>query len=232
MKTTRNIAIVVAAGSGSRLGGELPKQFQKLGDKPIVVHSLELFEKSPLIDEVVLVVSSDYLVYASQSIVDYYHFDKVRKITSGGKTRQESVLAGLTACPRGIDLAAIHDAARPFLTSFMLEQVMQKASETGAAILAVPAKDSIKMGENGAIVKSLKRDSIWIAQTPQVFRFDDILDAHQRGDSAGNEATDDSELYEQYIGQVTLVMGSYNNFKITTPADFASAREIQRGIDA
>jgi len=229
MKTTRNIAIVVAAGSGSRLGGELPKQFQKLVNKPMLVYSLELFEKSPLIDEVVLVVASDYLVYASQSIVDYYKFDKVRKITSGGETRQESVLAGLTACPQGIDLVAIHDAARPFLTSTMLEAVMQKASETGAAILAVPAKDSIKIAEDGAIVKTLKRDTIWIAQTPQVFHFDAILDAHRRGEAARNDATDDSELYEQYIGKVAIVMGSYNNIKITTPADFILAQEIIRG---
>lgn len=229
MKTTRNIAIVVAAGSGSRLGGELPKQFQKLGDKPMVAYSLELFENNSLIDEVVLVVSSDYLAYASQAIVDYYKFDKVRKITSGGKTRQESVLAGLTACPKGIDLVAIHDAARPFLTLAMLEQVIRKASETGAAILAVPAMDSIKMGENGIIAKSLKRETIWIAQTPQVFRFESILDAHKKGDAARNDVTDDSELYEQYIGQVSLVMGSYNNIKITTPADFTIAQEIIRG---
>ena len=229
MKTTRDIAIVVAAGSGSRLGGELPKQFQKLGDRPIVAHSLDLFEKSPLIDEFVLVVSSDYLVYASQAIVDFYNYDKVRKITSGGETRQESVLAGLTACPRGINLVAIHDAARPFLSAYMLEQVMAKAGETGAAILAVPAKDSIKMGENGVIVKTLKRDTIWIAQTPQVFRFDGILDAHQRAVAARNEVTDDSELYEQYIGPVSLVTGSHNNFKITTPAAFILAQEIIRG---
>jgi 2-C-methyl-D-erythritol 4-phosphate cytidylyltransferase len=229
MKTTRNIAIVVAAGTGSRFGGELPKQFLQLGRKPMVVHSLELFEKSPLIDEIVLVVAEDYMAFASQAIVDQYGLHKVRKITAGGETRQESVLAGLSACPSGIDLAAIHDAARPFVTSDLLESVMFKAVEMGAAILAVPAKDSIKIGEGGMISKTLRRDTVWIAQTPQVFRFDSILDAHRRAEAALNEATDDSELYEQYCGQVALVRGSNNNFKITTPGDLVLAEEILKG---
>ena len=229
MRTERNIAIIVAAGVGNRLGGELPKQFQAIGGKPMAVHSLELFEKSPLIDEIVFVVSDDHLVYASQAIVDHYGFKKIRKITAGGKTRQESVLAGLTACPSGINLVIIHDAARPFMTTSLLEKVILKAGEIGGAILAVPAKDSIKVGEDGIISKTLRRNTVWIAQTPQVFRFDKILEAHKRGEAARNEATDDSELYEQYIGQVALVMGSYNNIKITTPGDMILAQEIFKG---
>ena len=230
MKTSRNIAIVVAAGSGSRFGGDLPKQFLPLGGKPMVVHSLELFEKSSMIDEIVLVVSQDYIVYASQAIVDTYSLHKVRKITAGGETRQESVLAGLTACPSGIDLAAIHDAARPFIADDLFRQVMSKAAETGAAILAVPAQESIKMAQDGFVSKTLKRDAIWVAQTPQVFRFDDILLAHQRAEAARNEATDDSELFEQYCGPVCIVHGSYNNIKITTPGDFVLAQEMLKGI--
>jgi 2-C-methyl-D-erythritol 4-phosphate cytidylyltransferase len=230
MKTTRNIAIVVAAGTGSRFGGELPKQFMPLGGKPMIVHSLELFEKSDLIDEVILVVSDDYLAYASQAIVDQYNLRKIRKITCGGETRQESVLAGLSACPTGIDLVAIHDAARPFLEKDLLEDVMAKAAETGAAILAVKARESIKLCETGFIAKSLKRDSVWIAQTPQVFRFADILSAHKRADAAQYaDATDDAELFEQYCGPVTLVPSSHNNIKITTPADFVLAQEIIKG---
>jgi 2-C-methyl-D-erythritol 4-phosphate cytidylyltransferase len=230
MKTSRNIAIVVAAGSGSRIGGELPKQFQPLGNKPMVAHSLELFEKSKLIDEVVLVVAEEYLAYASQAVVDEWNFRKVRKITAGGESRQESVLAGLTACPNGIALAVIHDAARPFVAKDLFERVVARALETGAAILAVPAKESIKMAENGMITKTLKRDSIWIAQTPQVFRFENILQAHQRAEAARNEATDDAELYEQYCGPVAIVPGNYNNIKITTKGDFVLAEEILKGM--
>jgi 2-C-methyl-D-erythritol 4-phosphate cytidylyltransferase len=229
MKTSINMAIVVAAGTGSRIGGELPKQFLQLGNKPMIVHSLDLFERSDLIDEVVLVVHQDYLAYASQAIVDEYKLHKIRKITCGGETRQESVLAGLSACPTGIDLVAIHDSARPFLADDLFNSVMAKASETGAAILAVQAKESIKMGDNGIVIKTLKRDSIWIAQTPQVFRLAAILDAHQRAAAAKNEATDDSELYEQYCGPVSIIPGSHNNIKITTPADLILAREIIKG---
>jgi 2-C-methyl-D-erythritol 4-phosphate cytidylyltransferase len=230
MKVSRNIAIVVAAGTGSRIGGELPKQFLPLGGEPMAVHCLALFERSALIDEVILVVNEDYLSYASQAIVDEYHFHKIRKITCGGKTRQESVLAGLSACPAGIDLVAIHDAARPFLTNELFEQVMSRASGTGAAILAVQTKDSVKAVDKGIITKSLKRDTIWLAQTPQVFRFDGILDAYRRAEAARNDATDDSELYEQYCGQVAIVPGSYNNIKITTPADLVLAQEIIKGL--
>jgi 2-C-methyl-D-erythritol 4-phosphate cytidylyltransferase len=226
MKTSRNIAIVVAAGSGSRFGGELPKQFMPLCGKPMVAYSLELFEKSDLIDEVILVVHQDYLAYVSQAIVDEYGFHKVRKITAGGETRQESVLAGLTACPAGIDLVAIHDAARPFLANDLFRRVMSQAAETGAAILAVQAKESIKIGEKGIVGKTLKRDTVWIAQTPQVFRFAEILDAHKHAESAQYEATDDSEIFEQYGGKVAIVPGSYNNIKITTPGDMVLAEEI------
>jgi 2-C-methyl-D-erythritol 4-phosphate cytidylyltransferase len=229
MKTTRNIAIVVAAGTGSRIGGVLPKQFLPICDKPMMVYSLELFEKSDLIDEIILVVHQDYLSYASQAIVDEYKLRKIRKITAGGETRQESVLAGLSACPTGIDLVAIHDAARPFLSDDLFKLVMTRAAETGAAILAVQAKESIKLGDKGVISKTLKRDTIWIAQTPQVFRFTGILDAHQRAEAAQFEATDDSELFEQYGGQVAIVPGSHNNIKITTPADLVLAQAIIKG---
>jgi len=230
MKTSRNIAIVVAAGSGSRIGGSLPKQYLPVGRKPLVVHSLEFFEKSELVDEVVFVVSEDYLAFASQAIVDEWGLKKIRKITAGGATRQESVLAGLSACPNGINLAIIHDAARPFIASDLFEKLMKKAAETGAAILAVPAKESIKLAENDIIEKTLKREKVWIAQTPQVFRFNDIIRAHQRGEAAMFETTDDAELYEHYCGQVAIVHGSYNNIKITTQNDFVLAEEILKGM--
>jgi len=229
MKTSRNIAIVVAAGGGTRFGGDLPKQFLPLGGKPMVVHSLEFFERSRLIDEIIFVVSQEYIVYASQAIVDQYDLGKIRKLTTGGDTRQESVMAGLTACPSGINLVAIHDAVRPFISPDLFESVMAKAAVTGAAILAVPATESVKLGENEIISKTLRRNTVWIAQTPQVFRFDGILEAHKRAENARNEATDDSELFEQYIGPVALVRGSYNNIKITTKGDFVLAQEILKG---
>lgn len=230
MKTRRNIAILAAAGTGNRMESKLPKQFMDLAGKPIAAYSLFLFEHCRMIDEVVLVVSEDYLVYASQELVDKFSFKKVNKITTGGETRQESVLAGLTACPSSPDIVAIHDAARPLLSMNLLEEVIAKAEQSGAAIPAVPARDSVKLTDGDGVVKTLKRDTVWLAQTPQAFRFDDIFSAHKRADASLYEATDDSELYEQYCGRVTIVMGSYQNIKITTPADLILAREIIGGL--
>lgn len=229
MKTRRNTAIVTAAGGGSRFGGEVPKQFTDLLGKPLVVYCLELFERCNLIDEVVLVVAEDYLVHASQEIVDRFRLKKINKLTTGGENRRESVLAGLSACHTGADLVVIHDAVRPLLTMDLLSKTIEKAAETGGAILAVPSRESVKLVESGSIVRTLIRDTVWIAQTPQVFRFDKILDAHRRAEAADNEATDDSELYEQYCGRVDVVHGSYNNIKVTTPGDLILAAELLRG---
>jgi 2-C-methyl-D-erythritol 4-phosphate cytidylyltransferase len=229
MKTRRNTALVVAAGGGNRFGGELPKQFADLSGKPIIVYCLELFERCNLIDEVVLVVAEDYLVHASREIVDRFRLKKINKLTTGGESRQESVMAGLSACQRGTDLVVIHDAVRPLLTMDLLRKTIEKAAETGGAILAVPSRESVKMVEGESIVRTLTRDTVWIAQTPQVFNVEKILDAHRRAEAAGNEATDDSELYEQYCGRVAVVHGSHNNIKITTHGDLILAAELLRG---
>ena len=230
MKTRRNMAILVAGGSGSRMDSELPKQFMDLAGKPVAAYSLDLFERCKLIDEVILVVSEDYLAYSSGELVDKYAYKKIHKITTGGESRQESVFAGLSACPPTSDIVVIHDAARPLLTMDLLERTIMKAEETDAAILAVPAKESVKLSDGETVTRTLLRDSVWIAQTPQTFKFEKILDAHRRGEAAEYEATDDSELYEKYRGQVAVVRGSYNNIKITTQADFILAREIIRGM--
>ncbi len=230
MKTTRNIAIVVAGGAGKRFENKMPKQYHDLGGKPVITYCLNLFERSDMIDEVVLVVAQDYLAYASSEIVDKYGYRKIKKITAGGESRQESVHAGLTACPTGIDLAVIHDAVRPFLAKDLLHKAIETAYATGGAILAVPARESVKLVKGKIIEKTLLRDTVWIAQTPQVFRFDRILEAHKRAEATQNEATDDSQLYEQYCGQVSIVRGSYNNIKITSRGDLVLAEEILREI--
>jgi len=230
MKTRRNMAILAAAGTGSRMESELPKQFMNLDGKPLAAYSLLLFERCPLIDEIILVVSGAYLAYASSELVDKFGIKKIHKITTGGETRQESVFAGLTACPPTSDIVVIHDAARPLLTMDLLERTMEKARETNAAILAVPAKESMKLSDGENVARTLKRHTVWIAQTPQAFRFEGILEAHRRAEEAEHEATDDSELYEKYGGKVAIVRGSYNNIKITAPADLILAREILRGL--
>ncbi len=230
MKTRRNIAVLAAAGSGSRLNGGIPKQFMNLAGKPMAAYSLDLFERCGLIDEIILVVPDDYLAFASQELADKFAFKKIHKITTGGETRQESVFAGLSACPPTTGIVAIHDAARPLLSMTLLESAINKALETDAAILAVPARESVKLCDNENVVKTLSRNTVWISQTPQIFKFEKILDAHSRAENADYEATDDSELYEKYCGIVTIVRGSYSNIKVTTPEDLALAREILRGL--
>jgi 2-C-methyl-D-erythritol 4-phosphate cytidylyltransferase len=230
MKTSRNIALVVAAGTGDRFGGKLPKQFVDLAGKPVILYCLELLERCDLIDEIVLVVPEDYLVFSSTEIVDKSGLKKIHKITAGGESRQESVHAGLSACHPGGDLVIIHDAVRPLLRMTYLRETIEKAAETGAAILAVPSKESVKLVDETKVVKTLLRDTVWIAQTPQVFNYDRILDAHDRAEAAGNEATDDAQLYEQYCGTVAVVRGSYDNIKITTAGDLVLAEELMRGM--
>ena len=125
MKTRRNTAIVVAGGTGSRFGEDIPKQYIELGSKPIICYCLDLFEKCNLIDEVLVVVGENYLGYVSQAIVDKYGYRKIKKITTGGETRQESVFSGLSACSTRIDLAIIHDAVRPFLAMDLLKKTIE-----------------------------------------------------------------------------------------------------------
>jgi len=137
MKIRRNLAVIVAAGSGMRMNSELPKQYLEINGRPILAKTIDCFEKSVVIDEILLVVAEDYLAYASQAIVDRFGFKKISKIISGGKTRQESVLAGLAAGPPVTDSVAIHDGVRPFVRGALIEQLFESAKSTGAIIPAI-----------------------------------------------------------------------------------------------
>ncbi len=226
MKTRRNLAVIVAGGSGIRMNADLPKQYLQIAGKPILAMAAEAFEKSPLIDEVILVVAEDYLAYASYEIVDKYKMKKVSKIISGGATRQESVLAGLSASPQVTDYVAIHDGVRPFIRQAMIDQLFKSVQLTGAAIPAVKAKETIKLVENNLIEKTIPREKAFWAQTPQLFRYENILEIHRRAADQKFDATDDAMLAEQYGMKVAIVPGYYDNIKITTPEDLILAEEI------
>jgi 2-C-methyl-D-erythritol 4-phosphate cytidylyltransferase len=226
MKTRRNLAVVVAGGSGIRMNANLPKQYLQIAGKPILAMATEVFENSPLIDEIILVVAEEYLAYASYEIVDKYKMKKVAKIISGGTTRQESVLAGLSASPQVTDYVAIHDGVRPFIRQTMIDQLFKAVPQTGAAIPAVRAKETIKLVENNLIASTIPREKVYLAQTPQVFRYENILEIHHRAADQNYEATDDAMLAEQYGMKVAIVPGYYDNIKITTPEDLILAEEI------
>jgi 2-C-methyl-D-erythritol 4-phosphate cytidylyltransferase len=226
MKTRRNLAVIVAGGSGIRMNSELPKPYIQIAGKPILAMAAESFEKSHLIDEIILVVAEEFLAYASHAIVDQFHLKKVSKVISGGATRQESVLAGLSAGPRVTDSVAIHDGVRPFIRSAMIEQLFEAVQKTGAAIPVVRAKETIKLVENNMVFSTIPREKAYLAQTPQVFDYVRILDIHLKAAEREYEATDDAMLAEQYGMRVAIVPGYYDNIKITTPEDLIMAEEI------
>ena len=226
MKTRRNLAVIVASGLGVRMNAELPKQFMDLAGKPLLYWTLSCFERCRMIDEIILVVPEEYLAYSSQAIVDKFDFRKIHKITTGGQTRQESVLAGLTACPRATDNVAIHDGVRPFVRDTLIDILFESVTSKQAVIPAVKVKETIKIVDKQMLAKTLPRENIYLAQTPQVFYYPAIFEIHKKAAEQEYEATDDAMLAEQYGLDVKVIEGHYDNIKITTPEDLVLAGEI------
>jgi 2-C-methyl-D-erythritol 4-phosphate cytidylyltransferase len=222
-------AIILAAGKGLRFGSVKPKQMVRLGDKPVIVHSLLALSKSEYIRDIVLVVNpankEDIL-----GQVGKYHIPKIRKVVLGGKRRQDSVLNALKAVDECSELVLIHDGVRPFIDTNCIASLILEASKTQAAILGVPVKATIKKvrktGKAGsfAVSETLKRDELWEVQTPQAFNRDLLIKAYRGGNSG--DVTDDAMLIEKMDKPVSLVMGSYENIKITTPEDLAIAEAV------
>jgi len=212
-------AIIVAAGQGSRIGGILPKQFQLVGGKPILSYTLQKFEDCSRIQDVILVTASEWVTYTAQEIVDPFDFKKVKKIVAGGEQRQDSVFAGLKAMEGPADFVAIHDAVRPFVSVEKLEAVIDACKEHGAAILAVPPKDTIKTEKSGFVDETPDRSFLWSVQTPQVFKYDLIMKAYQKAFEDAVYHTDDSALVERIGKKVKIVEGEHDNIKITAPMD-------------
>jgi len=215
----RVVAIVPAAGQGSRLGG-MDKVFSLLAGRPLIAYCLEVLQDSPLIDEVVLVLRDPE---KGRRLVQAEGFSKVKSICLGGPRRQDSVSEGLKHVAR-CDFVLIHDGARPFLTERLIRDGIGVARETGAAVAAVPVTETIKVaGEDGLVGATLPRTSLFTAQTPQVFRFDILRKAYEN--SAG-DVTDDASLVEGLGIKVRLYPGSYDNIKMTNPEDLVLAEVL------
>ncbi|KPL00177.1 MAG: hypothetical protein AMJ91_05155 [candidate division Zixibacteria bacterium SM23_73_3] len=225
------VGIIVAGGVGKRVfgdlaaegKGDLPKQFLTLGEKPVLTHTIDKFEKCELIDEIILVVPEDYMGYCSQTIVDKHSFKKVKKIVCGGKERQDSVYLGLKACSNNTDIVAIHDGVRPLIAPEKISDLIKSCYQKKAVILAIPVKDTIKRVEGGSVITTLDREKLWLIQTPQVFQYKLILDAYEKANEDGFSGTDDSVLVERLGHEVAIIEGEYENIKITTAEDFAMA---------
>lgn len=216
-------AIIVSAGKGERFGGG-KKQFFLLDKKPILAHSLDKFESCPLICSVILVVSQEDLDYCLKEIVEKFQYRKISQVVAGGKRRQDSVKNGIDNLPKDTEILVIHDGVRPFVTRVMIEDSIRSAIRYGAVVTAIPVKDTIKMANpDGTVLKTLNRESLWQAQTPQSFRIEVIRNAYYRAIEEGFTGTDDASLVERLGMNVHIIPGSYNNIKITTPEDLALA---------
>jgi len=219
--------LIPAAGMGRRMGCSGNKQYLQLAGRPLLARTLALFEVSPLVASIRLVVPADEIDYCRREIVARYGCTKVTAVVAGGAERQDSVRLGLEAQP--LDEAAlvlIHDGARPLLDPALIAAVAAAAADTGAAIVAVPVKDTIKQVAAERIVATPDRRCLWAAQTPQAFRYGLIRKAHRQALAAGFAGTDDASLVERLGRPVAVVAGNYRNLKITTPEDLLLAEAL------
>ena len=225
-----NAAIIVAAGQGIRMGGSIRKQYLPLDGEPILGHTLRLFTESRLFEDILLVVPGADADYCRETLLAALGAPPAVRLVIGGAERQESVYNGLAACRGGDDaVVLIHDGVRPFVSIALLRQCLDSAQRNGACVLAVRASDTLKQaGPDGAIVQTLPRDDVWLAQTPQGFRLALIREAHQRAREAGYAGTDDAQLVERLGHPVAIVPGSRLNIKITTPDDLHLAEALWR----
>lgn len=226
MKKPHAFALIPAAGMGKRMGASMNKQYLQLGGMPIVARTLQVFQDSPLISGIVLVIPEDEIPYCRREVVEKHQLSKVLTVVPGGSERQHSVLNGLQALQDHAapdDIILIHDGVRPFIDEPILQQSIDLAATGVGALVAVQTKDTIKVVQNGAVISTPERSTLWQAQTPQSFRFEQILAAHHRALQEGFLGTDDCSLLERFNGTVKIVNGSYRNIKITTPEDLVLA---------
>ncbi|MDO7788940.1 2-C-methyl-D-erythritol 4-phosphate cytidylyltransferase [Desulforamulus aquiferis] len=217
------IAVIPAAGVGRRMGSQVKKQYLTLRGKPILYHTLQVMEECTDITSVVLVVGAGEEEYCQKNILGN-SFSKIMAVVPGGDHRQTSVFNGLSILGRGTELVVIHDGARPLIRNREITAVIKGAREIGAAALSVPLKDTVKViDSHGLVLKTPSRESLRAVQTPQVFKYNIIMEAHQTAKSRGFFATDDCALVEAMGRPVKLVDGSYENIKITTPEDLVLA---------
>jgi 2-C-methyl-D-erythritol 4-phosphate cytidylyltransferase len=222
----KTIALITAAGKGQRMQNQTPKQYLPLGGRPILAQTIQVFEKSTSVDEIYVIVPAEQMEMVEKEIVEKYEFKKVLKVVRGGKLRQQSVWNGLKAIRSECSIVIIHDGVRPFVTQKMIEQSIKAAAETGAAVVAVPAKDTVKRAVKGKKIQTLPREEIWLAQTPQSFQFALLMKAYQKANKEEITGTDDAFLVEQLGHPIALIEGDYTNIKITTPEDLAFAETI------
>lgn len=221
-------AIVPAAGNSQRMKGCLKeKPYLRLGDRPILAHTLEILDKSQAIEEIVVVASKANIESIENEVIARYSIGKVKKVVLGGPTRFHSVYNGLKYIGADVDFVLVHDAVRPFITHDLITASLEAARDFGGAVVAVPEESTTKdVGEDLFINSTLNRERLWRVQTPQAFRRDLLARGYESAINAGIIPTDDSALVERLGHKVKVLMGSYYNIKITTPEDLLIAEAI------
>lgn len=234
MTTFKSVALIPAAGVGKRMGAPINKQYLLLNGLPVVARTIAVFEQSPLIDAIYLVIPAEEIPYCQEHVVDACGFKKIAAIVPGGRERQNSVINGLRAMRGRVsdtDVVLIHDGVRPLLTETMLADSITAARVHDGAVVAVPVKDTIKIARNGIIQNTPPREDLWQAQTPQAFRFDKIFKAHLSAEADGFTGTDDASLLERNGGDLRIILGDYRNIKITTPEDLTLAVAFLKAME-
>lgn len=225
-ETTSVGAVIVAAGSSSRMRGT-DKLWADLFGRPLLARAIQAFEDCSEIERIVVVTSEGYGSRVRE-MVSASGFTKVVAVCSGGATRQESVFEGLKSLGE-CGLVVVHDGARPLVTPGLVDSGLDLARKRGAALCAVPAKNTIKVVDEGRVVSTPPRETLWEAQTPQVFRYGELLGAHARMAGTGLPYTDDAALMEAAGHAVWVYEGSYRNVKVTTPEDLSVVRALYGG---
>lgn len=225
MSGDQQVAVLIpAAGEGTRLGGRR-KQFRVLGDKPVLVQTIDVFERHPEVDHIIVGTPSEAVRPLKQEL-RRIGITKMRGLVAGGASRQETVLAMLESTPDSVDVVLVHDAVRPFVRLSQVSDVIESARMWGAAALAIPVSDTVRRGVDGVFSVTVPRDGLFRMQTPQAFRLDWLLEAHEEACKVGFEATDDVELVQRLGRSVKIISGGDLNVKITTPEDWERATQF------
>jgi len=216
-------AIIPAAGSGERFGEE--KQFKLLSGRPLFFHTLKLFLQSDYIDEIIVAVPSANVDSTHRDVLSM-SAGKPVKVVAGGTRRQDSVKNGIDVSDSHSTLVCIHDAARPFVTEDLIQRSISACEFADGAVVGIPSKDTVKFSENGLVKETLDREKIWLAQTPQCFHKNKLLQALYYAETENLTGTDESALMEAMGFSIKLVEGNSNNFKITTKDDWIRAEIV------
>jgi 2-C-methyl-D-erythritol 4-phosphate cytidylyltransferase len=216
--------IIPAAGQGKRMGVGRNKLLLELNGMPVLIHTLLVFESDEECDSIILAIHPQDEV-EFKTLLKTYHITKVKKIVSGGKERQHSIYNALKTIS-GNGIVLVHDAARPFVKKEHIHCLTETAEKYGAAIIGVPAKDTMKKILDGKVLETVERSSLWAVQTPQAFRMSILLKAYESAEEENYLGTDDASLVERLSAPIKMVEGDYDNIKLTTPEDLFFAEAI------